>query len=305
MFSPSLRLEATCDMGCAFEPSFYASPIEQLEDRKLMSHTVGHVDTPTIDAAPALNLPLNKGSKHARESIANGVIPISITGLTVVGNQLMAQGLLGNQPFSVPITVTAEDNPDDPTCPILNLELGPIHLDLLGLVVDTSEICLRIEGTPGEGQLLGNLLCSVAGLLDGGLNLGSILDGVTGAAGDVLTQANVDTVLTGLTGILNGALGAITAPTAIQGVSSSANGVTDILNLAVGPLDLNLLGLDVELDDCDGGPVTVDITAESGPGNLLGNLLGGLAGALDGPANSVSLLNRIGRIAREIARLLS
>lgn len=43
------------------------------------------------------------------------------------------------------------------------------------------------------------------------------------------------------------------------------------LSLALGPLDLNLLGLRVELDDCDGGPVTVDITAI--PGGLLGDLL--------------------------------
>lgn len=44
-------------------------------------------------------------------------------------------------------------------------------------------------------------------------------------------------------------------------------------------MDLTLLGLQVVLDDCDGGPVVVDITAETGSGNLLGNLLCGL---LDG-----------------------
>jgi len=47
-----------------------------------------------------------------------------------------------------------------------------------------------------------------------------------------------------------------------------------ILNLELGPLDLNLLGLGVTLDDCDDGPVTVDVTAQRGA--LLGNLLCGL-----------------------------
>jgi len=47
-----------------------------------------------------------------------------------------------------------------------------------------------------------------------------------------------------------------------------------ILNLELGPVNLNLLGLEVILDDCEGGPVLVDITARRG--QLLGNLLCGL-----------------------------
>ncbi|MGH3666025.1 MAG: ABC transporter substrate-binding protein [Egibacteraceae bacterium] len=52
------------------------------------------------------------------------------------------------------------------SCPILNLDLGPIFLDLLGLQVDLSAIELDITAVPGAGNLLGNLLCAVAGLLD-------------------------------------------------------------------------------------------------------------------------------------------
>jgi hypothetical protein len=52
------------------------------------------------------------------------------------------------------------------SCQILFLNLAPIHLDLLGLVVDTSQIQVRILGVPGEGNLLGNLLCAVTGILD-------------------------------------------------------------------------------------------------------------------------------------------
>jgi hypothetical protein len=52
------------------------------------------------------------------------------------------------------------------SCQILNLDIGAIHLDLLGLVVDLSPINLDITAVSGAGNLLGNLLCAVAGLLD-------------------------------------------------------------------------------------------------------------------------------------------
>jgi hypothetical protein len=51
-------------------------------------------------------------------------------------------------------------------CPILALDLGPIHLDLLGLVLDTSAINIDLTAQPGPGNLLGNLLCALLGLLD-------------------------------------------------------------------------------------------------------------------------------------------
>jgi len=52
-------------------------------------------------------------------------------------------------------------------CRILRLRLGPIRLNLLGLRVLTNTIRLRIIAVPGPGNLLGNLLCAVAHLLDG------------------------------------------------------------------------------------------------------------------------------------------
>ena len=46
--------------------------------------------------------------------------------------------------------------------------LGPLDLDLLGLQVHLDKVVLDITAVPGAGNLLGNLLCAVAGLLDGG-----------------------------------------------------------------------------------------------------------------------------------------
>ena len=71
-------------------------------------------------------------------------------------------------------------------------------------------------------------------------------------------------------------------------------GSCEILDLVLGPLDLNLLGLVVHLDT-----VHLNITAESGPGNLLGNLLCAVAGLLDrgGPLQGLAvLLNNILRV---------
>jgi hypothetical protein len=52
------------------------------------------------------------------------------------------------------------------SCQILNLVLGPINLNLLGLVVRTNRINIRIDAQRGPGNLLGNLLCGITGILN-------------------------------------------------------------------------------------------------------------------------------------------
>jgi hypothetical protein len=68
-------------------------------------------------------------------------------------------------------------------CDILNLVLGPLDLNILGLQINLSRVVLDIIAVPGPGQLLGNLLCAVAGLLDGGP-----LAGLLGQLSDLLNQ---------------------------------------------------------------------------------------------------------------------
>jgi len=72
--------------------------------------------------------------------------------------RLPAELTSGAQAAQIPPTTGA--------CQILNLTIQPIDLNLLGLRVQTSRIDLRIEGVPGPGNLLGNLLCGLTGLLD-------------------------------------------------------------------------------------------------------------------------------------------
>jgi hypothetical protein len=52
------------------------------------------------------------------------------------------------------------------TCDILHLELGPIDLNLLGLVIHVDKIVIDIDAQSGPGNLLGNLLCAIANLLN-------------------------------------------------------------------------------------------------------------------------------------------
>jgi hypothetical protein len=75
------------------------------------------------------------------------------------------------------------------TCGILTLSIGAIHLDLLGLVVNLAPVNLDITAVSGAGNLLGNLLCAVAGLLDSNGFLTDLLNNLT-ALLNLLSQIN-------------------------------------------------------------------------------------------------------------------
>lgn len=84
----------------------------------------------------------------------------------------------------------------------------------------------------------------------------------------------------------------------------TAAGACNILNLSLGPVDLNLLGLTVHLDNCNNGPVTVDVTAQQGSGNLLGNLLCGVSHLLDPSGNNPAGLARLEQVVGRILSLI-
>ena len=98
---------------------------------------------------------------------------------------------------SAPVLVATHQG----TCQILDLILGPLHLDLLGLVVDlygqtkSDPVRVTITGEPGHG-LLGDLLCSLAG----GGNITSLaqLQSLLRSLGVSLTDAQLQGVLTQL-----------------------------------------------------------------------------------------------------------
>jgi hypothetical protein len=214
------------------------------------------------------------------------VVP-TITSVTVVGGQLVAAGtatatIKGQTytvPFSgVPVDIKLAANQQGAgACPILDLMLGPIHLNLLGLDVQTSPICLTITAFD-QGGLLGDLLCSIANLLNGGLTLSQILAGQGTGTLPGLTAAQLTSLLGGLANLLNAALANLYQAILTLITQGTQQHQCAILHLELGPLDLTLLGLQVVLDNCMNGPVTVDITGITGQGNLLGNLLCQLLG---------------------------
>ena len=92
------------------------------------------------------------------------------------------------------------------------------------------------------------------------------------------------------------ASGAHVSPAAL---SSTAAAACTLLHLVLGPLDLNLLGLKVHLNR-----VVLDLTAQSGSGNLLGNLLCAVAHLLDMTSPSLlNLLNLANALNRIIGRI--
>jgi hypothetical protein len=125
-----------------------------------------------------------------------------------------------------------------------------------------------------------------------GTLLASFIDPATNAARTIVTAASftVDRQASG-----GEAVAAVAIPEAddvpVRGPAVAAQPACDILNLVLGPLDLNLLGLRIQLNQ-----VELDITAVPGAGNLLGNLLCAIAGLLDPPgplAQLVALLNQL------------
>ena len=301
----------TCAVECAPRPAM----VEFLEERTFLS---------AAPAVPAVAALANGQGNHAGivkqllnqagatagnvQGIGNVLkdvkgLNISITNVQLQNGGLVVSGMIGNNPFTTTATLELPTaaaagtmaaqvvNPDAVT-PILNLHLNAIHLSLLGLNVDTSNICVAINAQSGPGNLLGNLLTDVANLLNSGTPLSTILSG--------LSTTQLSTLLNGVTGLLNGVLGSLlggglTGGT-LGGLTAAATPTTtSILHLSLGPVNLNLLGLDVAVDNCANGPVTVDVTATSGPGNLLGNLLTGVSNLLNGSNNPLAtqVLNQL------------
>lgn len=89
----------------------------------------------------------------------SGTLTNTLTGLTQQVTQAVTIPIIAASPA---------------TCTILTLHTGAIDLNLLGLMVHLNPIDLTITAVSGPGNLLGNLLCAVANLLNGGGPLSSL-----------------------------------------------------------------------------------------------------------------------------------
>jgi len=275
------RQQSSPTRGLSFRPR-----VEGFEDRVVPAAPVGLAPA---QAAPAAATPAT-------------FLPVNITGVSLdpVTGVVSAVGTIGGQAVNGALGTLSLAQQAGTTTPILQLHLNPIHLDVLGLKVDTSEICLNITASSGPGQLLGNLLTGVTHLLDNGGALPTLQNALAGQ--------NLAGIQSELTQLLNAGLGLLFSPASATAGGTSVTqgaGSTSILHLALGPVNLNLLGLNVNLDNCHNGPVTVDITAQQGPGQLLGNLLTSVSHLLDGQGNGGALANALNRVATAIDNLLA
>jgi hypothetical protein len=131
----------------------------------------------------------------ANGGVFNGVLKVTNVALNSATGALSAAGTLSgtltNTAGQVIGTVSNLAVSNIPlasvtgSCTILTLNLGPLDLNLLGLMVHLNQVVLNITAQPGPGNLLGNLLCSVANLLNGG-NLTNLLTQLTGLLNQIL-----------------------------------------------------------------------------------------------------------------------
>ncbi len=110
------------------------------------------------------------------KTVANAPVTLPISSITSngSGNTGNSNGSGATSGSGMSPAGAAEARASVVGCQILNLNLGPLSLNLLGLVVNLNQVILNITAVPGAGALLGNLLCGVANLLNGGLGLGSL-----------------------------------------------------------------------------------------------------------------------------------
>jgi hypothetical protein len=173
-------------------------------------------------------------------------------------SQLLAIGNILGQTVTLPVNLTVTPVGDSH---ILHLELGPLDLNLLGLRVQLSQVCLDITGTPGT---------TLGGLLSG-LTFPLTLPGQASLLTSLLGQA----INPALSQLLSGGHRVSLKGTA-PGIQPNPKNSCPILRLQLAPVNLSVLGLNVSLTSCSSNPIILDITAlHTG---LLGNLLCGLAG---------------------------
>jgi len=173
--------------------------------------------------------------------------------------------------FTAPVKTLKRIQSAQRICPVLDLTLGPVDLNLLGLMVHLDTVHLTITAD-SNGGLLGSLLCSLAGRGSPGLASMKAAKSLTSAVHRSGLATRGVRMAVPLYQTTSGS-GAKTLTT-----TKSPMAICTVLELTLGPLDLNLLGLRVHLSGAaPTDPVHLLITADS-EGGILGSLLCSLAG---------------------------
>jgi hypothetical protein len=131
--------------------------------------------TPTQEISPTSHSVFHNIPIIGRDAAGNQIFTGTFTVRRFVqdNGQLFAQGTLTGQlnvggiirNISRTILIPIRWPPPQAGCTILELQLGPLDLNLLGLHVHLDQVNLLIEAHPGQG-LLGDLLCAIANILN-------------------------------------------------------------------------------------------------------------------------------------------
>jgi hypothetical protein len=218
----------------------------------------------TAIATPDGLLGGNGGARAAGPTMGNVSVKFKINKFVKRGRYLIAKGnavatytpqsgapTVVSQPFSARASVAPRlfaVSGQQRICSILTLQLDQLSLNLLGLHVDLSKVVLTVTAD-SRGGVLGRLFCSLA---SGKVKLASI------STAQKLTKAAHSS------GLSTKGIGfAVPANHA----EAMAPGPCNILDLVLGPLHLDLLGLIVDLNQ-----VHLQITADPN-GGILGSVL--------------------------------
>ena len=153
------------------------------------------------------------------------------------------------------------------TCRVLTLQLDDLHLELLGLIVDTSAVNLRITGER-RGGALGQLFCQLAR----GLRLNK--RALSLAASKSLNRRLGEKPMRAIgfqaqVRPVDQATNPGPQPQGPTAQAAQAAQTCQVLDLILGPLNLNLLGLRVDLyGESTTRPVRVLIVADPAKGVL-------------------------------------
>jgi hypothetical protein len=227
-------------------------------------------------AAPAASAAITTPSPSSRLSLSAKITRFhaSRSGVVASGRltgQLRSGTSVSRQ--SAPVRFAVAAQPKGGQCNVLTLRLAPLNLELLGLQVTTSAISLDVYAS--QGRVLGDLFCALSHAK--------------------VTFPRSASVARALNSHLHGrSLPVFAASNSSRAKAAQAS--CQVLNLVLGPLHLDLLGLVVDLyGKTKADPVIVTITAQPDKG-LLGQLLCGLAGGtgVTSLGGLQSLLNSLG-----------
>jgi hypothetical protein len=205
-------------------------------------------------AAPASGTTFAGSATTAQGKLALSVnvnrFVATAAGTKAMGTATATLTPLGQIPAKVTQKVTLAASPGG-TCSILTLTLETLELKLLGLDVHLDKVVLTVTGQR-HGGVLGSLFCSLAN--------------ARVKAGRVAAVSRLNSAIR-----RTGTVRPVRLTVGVRATTSQVGPTCSVLDLLLGPLHLNLLGLVVDLNQ-----VHLTVTAEP-TGGVLGSLFCGLA----------------------------